>query len=350
MRVAIIHTKLVQRGGTESYLIDLIRTFTQQGDQVDLYVTKADKDHPLLEQINLKTISTALMPRPFLHFYFAKKIAYAVANRSYDLIISLTRTFGQHIAICGGTHLGHLAKKIKHQVSLKDKMQIYLDRECFQNTPKIVAHSRLIQKELRRYYSVPTDKTHLLYPPINVDQFTQELHAKKTALREKYGISKNKKVLLFPSTGHHRKGLYLLLQAMQQLPVNQFELIVAGSQLNQNMLPANVRSVGFVNNMAELYAAVDFMILPSYYEPFGLVVIEALQCGVPVIVSGYVGAKDFITAKEGIVLSDLSVQTIVQSILEAVEQNFIIEPNFAQSRGLCMINHVHALKNLVTHS
>jgi glycosyltransferase involved in cell wall biosynthesis len=54
-----------------------------------------------------------------------------------------------------------------------------------------------------------------------------------------------------------------------------------------------VRFLGFVNQsrLPDVYRAADILVLPSEYEPFGVVVNEAMLCGRPVIVSDRVGAK-----------------------------------------------------------
>ncbi len=88
---------------------------------------------------------------------------------------------------------------------------------------------------------------------------------------------------MFPSTGHDRKGLPLLLDTLATLPEEQFELAVAGSDSGKFHRLPNVKYLGFIQNMGELYRAADFTVLPSHYEPFGLVVTESLACGTPVV-------------------------------------------------------------------
>jgi glycosyltransferase involved in cell wall biosynthesis len=54
-----------------------------------------------------------------------------------------------------------------------------------------------------------------------------------------------------------------------------------------------IRFLGFMNQsqLPSVYRAADLLVLPSYYEPFGLVVNEGMLCGLPVVVSDRVGAK-----------------------------------------------------------
>jgi glycosyltransferase involved in cell wall biosynthesis len=100
--------------------------------------------------------------------------------------------------------------------------------------------------------------------------------------------------------------------------------------------------------MAELYAAVDFTILPSFYEPFGLVVPESLACGTPVIVSPYVGAKDLLCDQYGIVMPSVSVQAIKQAIEQATKQTFSIPEDFSQRHDLTINAHINKLKKVMS--
>ena len=66
-----------------------------------------------------------------------------------------------------------------------------------------------------------------------------------------------------------------------------------------------IEFVGFQSNMANIFRDVDFFILPSLYDPCPLVVLEAMACGVPVIVSGQTGISELIKDKQdGLILKN----------------------------------------------
>ena len=124
------------------------------------------------------------------------------------------------------------------------------------------------------------------------------------------------------------------------------ELLVAGDPIGQNSLSDNVRCLGFVQNIEELYAAVDFTILPAHYEPFGLVAIESVQCGTPVIISKYVGAKDLLSDNECIIIEQINPESIILAIQKAINHKFKILPNFAESKDLTVDAHISKIKNI----
>ena len=65
-----------------------------------------------------------------------------------------------------------------------------------------------------------------------------------------------------------------------------------------------MREFLYVDDMASLYSAVDYVVLPSHYEPFGLVVAESLESGTPVVVTASVGAAEILGEEDGVVIPD----------------------------------------------
>jgi len=116
------------------------------------------------------------------------------------------------------------------------------------------------------------------------------------------------------------KNLMILLEAFRQLPELSLTLVGQGP-LRETLLqhaPKNVHILGHIPNalLAKTYQQHDVFILPSYKEPWGLVVEEALFYGMPVIASERVGcAKDLIIHHQ---VGKLFSPTSVSSLLEAI--------------------------------
>ncbi len=343
MQIAIIHHQLKLKGGMETYLLNLIQGFNQAEDQVTVFFYKKKKinSYPFCK---IKRKNLSWLPRPLRRFWFASNLHHLKDLHNCHLKISLMRVFYQDITVCGGTHLGYLNYTGKKS-SLIDKLEIAYEKKSYLTSTFIVTHSKQLKDELIQLYGIPEKKILTCYPPINTDLFNQCYRPEKQRYRTSYQIDASKTAILFPSTGHKRKGFSALIEAMKLLPSDQYELIVAGSQPQQTNLP-NVKYVGFIQDMATLYTACDLTILPSYYEPFGLVVIESLECGTPVIISNQVGAKDLITENEGMILENLSPEVIASTIKTASNFRFNIEPNFAKRKGLTIEAHIARLKQL----
>lgn len=344
MRIAIIHHQFKLKGGMETYLFNLITGFHLQRDKVSVYVYKKNK----LQDTSFCDVfrkNLSWLPRSWRKYWFAYKSNKQMSKREHDLKISLMRSFNQDILICGGTHLGFL-NFTQRTPSLADKIEIAFEKKSYQSSGLIVAHSKLLEEELIKNYNVSPEKIMMCYPPVNTDKFNQNRIVHRAEFRKKFNIAPDKTAILFPSTGHKRKGFQLLVEALKLLPANDYQLIVAGNKPSDQGLK-NIHYVGFVEDMASLYMACDMTLLPSFYEPFGLVAIESIECGTPVIISKFVGAKDLITAKEGIILDELSSVAIAKAIQTATHFEFDIAPNFAERHELTVDAHIQKLKALI---
>jgi glycosyltransferase involved in cell wall biosynthesis len=118
---------------------------------------------------------------------------------------------------------------------------------------------------------------------------------------ERFPTLKGKKLILFLGRLHPKKGLDLLLRAFARMTDPDLHLVLAGPAcseayehelraLAQVCLPDSVTFTGMLAGNLKLgaFAAAEVFILPSHQENFGLAVIEALACGLPVLISDQV--------------------------------------------------------------
>ncbi|CAL7964211.1 Glycosyl transferase group 1 [Gammaproteobacteria bacterium] len=346
MKIAIVHHQYAKRGGgMESYLFDLLAGFARLGDTTTVFTYRVDKNAPRDQAQEIICDRLSWCPKFIRKFSFIHRINKQFNRTKFDLSLNLTRTASQDIAVCGGTHRGYL-KHLGKKSNLKDYLEIYFEQKSFVQTPHIIVHSQLLKNEIVDLYNIDAKKVHLLHPPIDTVKFCHSLKARQKDLATRFNIDPHKTTLLFPSTGHKRKGWLELLSAMRMMPQDQIELLVVGKPISHNLPNKNIRYLGFVDNMAELYAAVDFTILPAHYEPFGLVAIESVQCGTPVIISAYVGAKDLLSESESIVLDQVTPENIVTAVEQARQKQFHIIPNFAETKGLTVDAHITNIKKI----
>ena len=112
----------------------------------------------------------------------------------------------------------------------------------------------------------------------------------------------------FAFVGHtsHRKGFDTLMQAFSELrrDARDVDLTVVGSLGDAGRyLPGADKGVNYLGQLSQkelgaIYAETDCLVLPARHDSYGMVVAEAFACGVPVIVSDMVGAKDWVVAGE----------------------------------------------------
>lgn len=304
-------------GGTESYMFDLIRSFAQRGIKVHVYADKFDTSLDTYPLIIPHTINLKYIPKPLRIFFFYR---FFNKQRLQGVpVITFNYTDNADILICGGNRLGYLNANNNsldtRQVGCFDKWQINRERAAFKSVRTIVAHSELMKEELIKYYGIAAEKVTILYPPIDTSRFEVLGEEARRTIRARYGWKEEKTVFLFPSIGHKRKGFEVLASffANTDLPV---KLAVAGTPIEQSM--RNVESLGFCDNMPELYNAVDYTAMASEYEPFGLVGIESVLCGTPIVFSKNMACREVFNDKAGIFFDRNSPKALRAAIEEAV--------------------------------
>lgn len=345
MRIALIHYRLLQKGGLETRLFNYIQYFCAAGHQVHLIVSKIDPsvsipDTVIIHQINLKRV-----PKPIRMWFFNAGLKKVMQRQSFDLSLSLGRTSHQDLVLCPGTHLGYMdALNMKFSGPI-DRMNIYLDKLAYRDSKLILAASEKIKDELTHFAKVPEDKIRILYPPTDTSRFNQSGLDKKQEWRKKYGFSPSKKSLLFVTTGNHLKGYGFLLELMALLQHQPFELVIAGVKPMKTEL-TNVNYIGYSDNVEELMWAADALIHPAIYEAYAQVVSEALLCGLPVIVSDKVGAKSVVNATVGVVVDGFDKAKWVAAVKDVLNKHWSISPNFAQENNLTVKQHCERILEL----
>lgn len=129
-------------------------------------------------------------------------------------------------------------------------------------------------------------------------------------IREKYGIEPDKKIVLSVQRLAPRKGLDVLLKAIRVLKRDDVVFLICGKgseqenlerQAHEDGLDSNVVFAGFVpdEELRDHYEQADLFALPSLYEGFGIVFVDALACGVPVVTTLCGGPEAVINETNG---------------------------------------------------
>ncbi|VXB74940.1 Glycosyl transferase family 1 [Burkholderia sp. 8Y] len=292
MRIGISANALKHSGGLERYAMDLVRGFAQAGfvapNKPAFFARKIDSSLPEYELVQAHRINVSFLPGKWRDAFFSWALQRERRRANVDVLFGCNRVKGSEIAVCGGTHIGFLRATGRRE-KRSDTRQIALERSQYAQASVIVAHSDMMCEELRTLYGIADDKIRVLYPPVDGARFSPVDATERERLREQFGFAPDETVLLFPSSSHERKGLPLIENALAGMKVT---VAVAGRAPER--AASNVRYLGYVKSIEEAYRAADFTILASSYEPFGLVGIESVMCGTPVIFPASVGCADAI--------------------------------------------------------
>lgn len=159
-----------------------------------------------------------------------------------------------------------------------------------------------------RYSCKPTMLT-----PVGLDESKFEESSLESDFREHYGLA-NKKILLYVGKMEQRRNPMFLLDLMKTLP-NDYVLVMVGDgplleQVKERVKAENMKNVLVLGKMKQeelpaIYAASDLFLLASNYEIFGMVIMESMYFGTPVISTSTAGADTLIDSSTGRVIKGL---------------------------------------------
>jgi hypothetical protein len=202
----------------------------------------------------------------------------------------MTRVPARDGEICGGTHRGYLSRARKF-TGLFDRLQFWMESQSYHFTRRMISHSLLCAAELEQLYGISPARIATIHPPADVKKFRVPSPEQRSLARQKLGLPADRVVFAFPSSGHKRKGLYPLIDALAPFADHAL-LAVTGKPPGR--VPEFVRHLGYVDDIADVYVAADFTAMASYYEPFGQVGIESILCGTRVVFEENMGCLEVI--------------------------------------------------------
>jgi len=140
--------------------------------------------------------------------------------------------------------------------------------------------------------------------------------------KKSYNISKALLKIIYVGNISVRKGIKVLIKALQILNDRKIELILVGNLIDCNITSENT-SINFKhiaycnhNELAKLYQEADLFILPTYMDGWGMVLVEAMSCGTPVITTENAGSKEAITnGEDGFIVPAGDAESLADKIL-----------------------------------
>jgi glycosyltransferase involved in cell wall biosynthesis len=343
-KLAISNHGLRASGGIERYAMTLVRGLHERGIKPVLIAKAFDTRLPEYGWVTPVHTSVKAAPGKLRDLFFDWRIGRVKRRLGLFPLIGCNQTRWSDIAICGGTHPGFLAA-MGQPAGLNDRWKIGLERAHFERAQVIVAHSARMRDELVRHYGIDPRKITLLYPPVDGARFARIAPAERQALRAALGLPEDRAVFLLASTGHKRKGLDLLVDffARTELPAT---LVVAGRAMQGTA--RNVRHLGYRSDIENVYRAVDFTVLASLYEPFGLVGVESVLCGTPVLLADDAGCAEIINERGQLPFSLAQPGSLDRAVAQAVARwqtgkHRIAEPLQALGYDPRVATHVAAL-------
>lgn len=222
------------------------------------------------------------------------------------------------------------------------------EKKAFQQAQAVVAVSHKVGKDLLEI-GVPPESIRVIANGVDLQEF-----APGNCDRQKWQLPQEVPLALFAGDIRiKRKNLDTVLHALVKVP--DLHLAVAGItegspylELAASLgLGERVHFLGHRRDVPQLMKTVDFLVFPSRYEPFGLVVIEAMATGIPVITASSTGAADLVKPEAGIVISDAEDVEALAEALQVLASNPDLRNKMGQAARA--IAEQHSWKLMAQH-
>lgn len=325
MKIALIRKEYTcSLGGAEHYVVNLSRQLLKMGHEVHVFANTFDR--PSDAGITFHKVPVLAFFSPLKNLTFALNTKRLLKKETFDIINGFSQVYAQDIYRMGdGLHLHflntqHTNPLIRFLTYLNPRHLVILliEKQIFkpQHVRHIVANSKMCKSQAIHYYRVPHERIDVIYNGVDLKRFTPGVRETyRLRVRERLHISDQEIVILFVSRNYKRKGLDCLIKSLSHLgeKADTIKVIVVGrghprpfKRLAKSIgLSDKIIFVGEETIIETYYGASDLLVLPTRYDPFSNVCLEALACGLPVITTKSNGAAEIIEdGKNGIIVDD----------------------------------------------
>ncbi len=358
-------------GGMNVYVTYLARELAKAGCRVDIY-TRNDAVHgqkvvnitPFVRVIHVEA-GPVDEPKQGLHGHVPSFVDSVEAFRSehrltYELVHSHYWLSGvaaselskmwqvPHVTMFHTTALTKMLARIGEQES---QGRIEAERAVIADANAIIVSTEQERADISRLYETGTAKISVLPAGVDLEMFSP---SEKSEARRSLGLP-DRNIVLSVGRVEPLKGFDILLMAMATLDEradNTVVIVGGGAEDSPELerLRDLARSLGLEDRiiftgavsqeqLSVYYNAADVYVMPSYYESFGLVALEAMACGVPVIASRVSGPRSFVRSGEtGYLIDRRCPEPFAQKI-----DTLLHNPILRESMGRAARSHAETL-------
>ena len=260
---------------------------------------------------------------------------HVVRNEEFDLIQIVESTYTRgDLSYAHFCHRAYLKDHWRDSRStgirgltkwLVHRLAALFEPHVFRRVGHIVVPSRGLARELSREYPWTTHKIQVLSNPVDVDRMRIPENFDRDSLRREMKIAPEDLNVVFLALGHfERKGFPLLLEAVAFVRNYNLKVTVVGGtaqiisayrkRAKQLALDGQVVFLGIQRDVRPYLWCADAFALPSFYEVFPLVVLEAAAAGLPLLVTNLNGVEEFLIDGQNGFIVEKSIQGVVDGL------------------------------------
>ncbi len=359
-----------ETGGMNVYVLELSKALASNGIEVDMYTRCQDETNTYIEEImpNLRLIHLPAGPMKavdkkkliqyigeftdsFISFIKQHNLTYDTYHCHYYLSgligLDINKKNNTKLPLVMTFHTLALMKNLvaRDELEKEELERINAELLLTKEVDRIIVPTDTEKNYLEYLYQADSKKITIIPPGVNIDFFKP---LNKEASKLKIGAKMSDKILLFVGRIEPLKGLDMLMYALKVLIMQNPELsvclwIVGGDILQKQELwshqlkmlqqlkdilhlTTHVKFVGQKRqeDLPDYYNAAEMVIMPSHYESFGIVTLEAMACGIPVITTNVAGVSQLIDKQHAALITSVN-----NPLLLASQINYLLTDTVA---------------------
>lgn len=331
MRFAFVVSLWFPFGGMQRSLLRIAQACVARGHQVDIYTGEWQGDRP--DNIGVIELDTRASTNHHSNDLLAERFAEAIVGKQYDCRVGFTKLPGLDVYYAADPCYAARAEETKHPLyKLLPRYRAFYRQE--ESVFKLGATTELMliahqeKEKFIRHYGTEPERFHLLPPGINHERLLSDDPSKDRAeIRQEFGLADDELMLLVVGSRFRTKGIDRVIQALASLPDvlrEKSKLVVVGHGKDAPLrrmagrlkVAEQVVFAGTRDDVNRFYRSADYLIHAPRSENTGTVLIEAMICGLPVLVTENCGfAKHVAAAYAGITIPEPFNQSRLNSAL-----------------------------------
>lgn len=236
---------------------------------------------------------------------FSKKVAECLDKRHYDAVVGFNKMPYLDVYFAADTCYveGALERSIFYRMTPRYRSNLRLEKAVYdrQSKTEILAISNYEKELFKKHYGTDEKRFHFLPPGIARDRVAPPNAAEiRSELRRELAVGPDENIILMVGSDYKRKGVDRAIRSMASLPHDLFKktfLLTVGKdkitkfrRLARRLgVSEQVRFLGGREDVPRFLIAADLLVHPAYSEAAGMVLIEALAAGLPILVSEVCG-------------------------------------------------------------
>lgn len=320
MKFAFIIFKYFPYGGMQRDMLRTAKELVKRGHQVEIFTMSWDGDME-------PNIKVHVLPQGGLFNYrryqkFIDAVFAHINAQHFDYVFGYNRMAGLDAHFAADPcfmERAHKQRGFLYRLLPRSRWFAGCEKAIFAHDSKteILAVSLVEKENFQKWYGTQSERFHYIPPFLSPERFVlQDKQAMRAYLRQAFGFAEDDFVFLLTGSGFAMKGLDRAILAVAALPehLRLNVRLVAVGQDNPKNFSSMAKKLGLGKNVViskgrpdipKLMQGADVCIHPAYRENTGLVILEALACGAPVLVTASCGYAHHVADANAGIVSEL---------------------------------------------